>query len=173
LRSLTSDLRNILPDECIILTDNKPYQEECNNKFTRNLNELKTLHHSQCLFNRLPPVIPDLSFNFDNDGILHGEFTCSNLFQGYDEMMHGGIIAAIIDASMAKCLMGHRVVAYTAELKIKYRKHVMINKKATLCTTIKETYLDKLYIVHTEIHQNSIAVVTAKAKFFKAQEIKT
>jgi acyl-coenzyme A thioesterase PaaI-like protein len=41
-------------------------------------------------------------------------------------MVHGGVLAAIIDSSMAQCLMGHEVVAYTAELSIKYRKPVLI-----------------------------------------------
>ena len=137
--------------------------------FERNLNQLKALHHSQCLFNRQLPLIPGLRFRFDDSGVLFGEFTCDETSQGYDEMVHGGLLAAIIDASMAQCLMGHNIVAYTAELSIKYRKPVLIQQPALLKTSIVEINAGLLYNLKSEIIQNSSLVVQAKGKFFKVK----
>ena len=164
MRSLTDETLQSDPVECICSSQN-----DIGNEYEHNLNELKALHHSQCLFNRGPGVIPGLSFRFDSNGVLHGKFTCSGQFQGYDRMVHGGVTAAIIDASMAQCLMGHRIIAYTAELNIRYKAPVHIYTPATLQTSIVESHVDMLYIVRTELWQESVRAVIATAKFFKAR----
>jgi hypothetical protein len=137
--------------------------------YERNLIQLKELHHSQCLFNCQPPVVPGLQFRFDDSGALNGDFICNGIHQGYNDMVHGGVIAAIIDASMAQCLMGHGVVAYTAELSIKYRKPVLIHVPAVLKTSIVEISAGLLYTLKSEVIQNFNIVVQTTGKFFKVK----
>ena len=74
-------------------------------------------------------IVPGLRFRFADSGVLHGQFNCSDFQQA---MIHWvmGVIAAIIDASMAQCLMGHGIVGYTVDLTVKYRKPVIINQLA-------------------------------------------
>lgn len=130
-----------------------------------NLKYFRETHHSQCLFNRSKMLIPGLSFAFDDSGALHGKFTCNHFHQGYNKMVHGGVIAAIIDASMAQCLMGHGVIGYTADLSVRYRKPLFIDTEALLKTYITENYADKLYLLKCEIFQNRNVSVSSKAKF--------
>ena len=137
--------------------------------YEENLKRLRDIHHSQCLFNRQPSIVPGLRFSFNDSGALLGEFTCNGFQQGYDEMVHGGVIAAIIDASMAQCLMGHDVVGYTADLSIKYRKPVMIRKKTTTTTSITAVNCGVLYSMKCEIIQNRNLVVQATGRFFKVK----
>jgi hypothetical protein len=92
--------------------------------YEANLTRLRDIHHSQCLFNRQQPVAFGLQWIFDDSGMFNGTCVCNEAHQGYDGMVHGGVIASIIDASMAQCLMGHDVVGYTVDLTIKYRKPV-------------------------------------------------
>ena len=96
------------------------------NNYDLTLKELKDAYHSQCVFQCNAPV-DNLQFCFSEDGTLMGEFLCSAEHQGYDGIVHGGIISAIIDASMAQCCMGHGFVAYTTDLSIRYRKPVGID----------------------------------------------
>ncbi len=138
-------------------------------KYEKKLAELKTLHHSQCIFNRQPLLVPALRFWFDDNGVFHGTFTCNQNQQGYDNMVHGGIIASIIDASMAQCLMGHGVVAYTTDLAIRYRKPVFIGKTATLKTLIKAVNVGVLHTLQCEITQERHLAVSATGKFFKIE----
>jgi acyl-coenzyme A thioesterase PaaI-like protein len=119
------------------------------------------------MFNRQPPVIPGLKLTFDNSGVLHGEFSCNGFQQGYDGMVHGGVIAAIIDSSMAQCLMGHGIVGYTTDLSVKYRRPVRIHTPATLRTTVTTINLGLLYSMKSEIVQNRHVVVQAKGRFYK------
>ncbi len=134
-----------------------------------NLMRLREIHHSQCLFNRQRSIVPGLKFTFDDAGTLHGTFNCNGFQQGYDNMVHGGVIAAIIDASMAQCLMGHGVVGYTANLSIKYRKPVKIRTMAYLETSITAINCGLLHSMKCEIVQNRNLVVQATGRFFKVK----
>lgn len=135
--------------------------------YERNLARLKRLHHSNCLFGREAPCIPDIAVSFDDKGILRGTFTGTEQHQGYDDRMHGGLIAAIIDASMAQCLMGNGVAGYTADLKIKYRQPLLIGTPATLATRIVGVNVGILYSMSCEIVQYRKPAVEATARFYK------
>jgi hypothetical protein len=136
-------------------------------EFEENLVRLKERHHSACLFGRKTPGIPEISASFDATGILHGTFTGTELHQGYNGRMHGGLIAAIVDASMTQCLMGHGVVGYTADLKIKYRQPVMIAMPVVFTIKIVCVNLGLLYTMSCEMAQNGKPAVEATAKFYK------
>jgi acyl-coenzyme A thioesterase PaaI-like protein len=136
--------------------------------FEQNLHNLKKRYHSQCIFNVRDPV-PGLCFTFDDLGYLLGSFTCSEYHQGYDGMIHGGILAAIIDASMTQCLMGHGIAGYTTGLSIKYRKPVFIKQPASLITKIVIMRQHRIFILHCEITQNNSATIQATGKFFNIE----
>lgn len=138
--------------------------------YSHNHNLLKGIYHSQCLFNRQQSFVPGLRFWFDNSGVLHGEFNCNGFQQGYDNMVHGGVISAIIDASMAQCLMGHGIVGYTTDLSVKYRKPVMINTPTVLKTEIVSINCKVLYIMKSEILQNNKLVVQGNGRFYKVRK---
>jgi uncharacterized protein (TIGR00369 family) len=138
-------------------------------RFESNRTALRERHHAHCLFNRTPPV-PGLALRFDDRGNLHGEFTCNGYHQGYDGIVHGGVLAAIIDAAMAQCLMGHGVVAYTTDMSVKYRRPVTIREAARLETSIQEVRIGRLYALRCEIVQGRKRAVQAKARFCAVEE---
>ena len=41
-------------------------------------------------------------------------------WQGYEGIMHGGMIATLLDAAMTHCLFGHQIEAMTAALQVRY-----------------------------------------------------
>ena len=124
-------------------------------------------HHQNCLFRGLLKDGGDLSFSFDKRGELSGRFFCHERFQGYDDRVHGGVIAAIIDESMVHCLMGHGAVGVTTDLRIKYRQPVYIGKHAEFFTRITDSFLDNtLYHLSTDVYQGGKKVITAKSKFY-------
>jgi acyl-coenzyme A thioesterase PaaI-like protein len=143
--------------------------EERGAYYKENLKRLRNMHHSLCLFSRQPSIVPGLRFLFDDSGALHGVFACNKFHQGYDGMAHGGVIAAIVDASMTQCLMGHGIVGYTTDLSIQYRKPVLIGRKATLETSVKEVKMSVLYSMRCEIVQDRNLVVQATGRFFKVE----
>lgn len=64
-------------------------------------------------------------------GLVETTFTAPDHFQGYPGVLHGGIIATIIDEVSGRSLMGpvdHPRFMFTAKLEVKYRKNVPIGK---------------------------------------------
>ena len=134
--------------------------------YDRALKDLRDVHHSQCVFRHDPPV-ENLRFCFSGDGILIGRFVFSAEHQGYDGVVHGGIIAAIIDASMVQCCMGHGIAAYTADLSIRYRSPLRISTPTLLETRIAGRGRGVLLTLECNMTQNGRTQVAARARFFK------
>jgi acyl-coenzyme A thioesterase PaaI-like protein len=134
--------------------------------YDRTLKDLQGVHHSQCFFQHDPPV-DNLRFRFSDDGTLIGRFICSTEHQGYDGVVHGGIIAAIIDASMVQCCMGHGIAAYTADLSIRYRSPLRISTPTLLETRIVGRGREVLFSLESNISQEGQTQVAAAARFFK------
>jgi acyl-coenzyme A thioesterase PaaI-like protein len=144
-------------------------RESRTSSFERSLGALSARHHAGCVFKCNSPV-ENLRFRFNEHGELQGEFHADERHQSYDAMMHGGLAAAIIDASMVQCLMGHGVVAYTAELNLRYRDSVRLHTPTRVETRITGEALGKLFYLESTICQKQKVCVTAKAKFFKVSQ---
>lgn len=129
------------------------------------MNYLREKHHGRCLFSR-GKVIPGLDFHFTGD-ILTACYSFGRTYEGYDGMAHGGILAAVIDASMTPCLMGHGIAGYTGELTVRYRLPVRLNVPAAMMTNLVCGKFGKLYTMETTVSQEQKTCVTAKAKFLK------
>lgn len=138
--------------------------------YQENLSSLKKNYHSQCIFSRRLASVPDIRFSFDERGRLHGDFTGTEQHQGYNGRLHGGVLAACIDASMAQCLMGHGITGYTADLKIKYREPVAVGRPTTMTTRITGINVGILYSLKCEMFQRKRVVVEATGRFCKRRQ---
>ncbi len=68
-------------------------------------------------------------------GVVESTYTAPEHFQGYPGVLHGGIIATIIDEISGRALMGlidSTRFMFTAKLEVKYRKNVPIGKPLKL-----------------------------------------
>lgn len=65
-------------------------------------------------------------------GVVETTYTAPDHFQGYPGVLHGGIVAAIIDEISGRAHMGSDLLnprfMFTAKLEVKYRKNVPIGK---------------------------------------------
>jgi acyl-coenzyme A thioesterase PaaI-like protein len=66
-----------------------------------------------------------LTFQLDGD-MTYTEFVPQPEHQGYDGVVHGGILAAILDDAMANCLWLRGVAAVTARMDLRYREPVQV-----------------------------------------------
>ncbi|MBN1758047.1 MAG: PaaI family thioesterase [Chitinispirillaceae bacterium] len=168
MRSLTADS---LPEDTFAVEKRSAGPSRDRAKYDRMLLQMKRTHHIGCLFNRSTSVIPDIPVRFDDTGTLHSEFTATEEQQGYDGRMHGGVVAALIDASMAQCLMGHGVCGYTVDLTVKYRQPVMLHKPTRIAVRITGTALgDCIYEMKCELHQGRVLVAGANGRFYRKKK---
>lgn len=129
---------------------------------------LKKKYHNKCIFDELRSIIgKDLQVRFDNKGLLVADFFCHERYQGFDGIMHGGVLSALLDAAMVQCLMGHGVVAYTTRMNIRYHKPVKLKQNVTIRCEIKEVYFNKLYKLRAEMSQKRRYNVIAHANFYR------
>lgn len=67
-------------------------------------------------------------------GVVISEVILPEKFEGYPGVVHGGIIAAMLDEAAGRSQMGKENprFMYTARLEIRYRKNVPVGKPLTL-----------------------------------------
>jgi uncharacterized protein (TIGR00369 family) len=70
-------------------------------------------------------------FYNESPGRTIAEFSVPEVFQGYNGIVHGGVIAAILDEAAGRTVMGDvnpRKVVVTARMDIRYRKPVPVGQ---------------------------------------------
>lgn len=70
------------------------------------------------------PLGLNLVFRQRDDGCASARWRSDWCYQGYEGVLHGGIIAALLDGAMTHCLFQHGVCGVTCDLKIRFRKTV-------------------------------------------------
>ena len=73
------------------------------------------------------------------DGKVTTEFVPQKIYQGYKDIVHGGIIAAILDEAMVKAARMQGMQAVTAEITIRFRNPLMAGEKAVIEAHILRT----------------------------------
>ena len=77
-----------------------------------------------------------LKFYKNEDGAVFGNFFADPKFEGYSGIIHGGIIATLLDSAMTHCLLMKDIPALTGRLSVKYsnaiRTGVMVRLEARI-----------------------------------------
>ena len=112
------------------------------------------------------PLGLGVEFAVQADGSVNASFHPHVALEGYEGCLHGGIIASLLDGAMTNCLFAHGWVAMTAELKVRYRKPVLIGQEILLRAWIKQAHAP-LHLLEAELRQGDCTKVTASAKFIE------
>jgi uncharacterized protein (TIGR00369 family) len=149
----------------------QPVDEKFENKNYKasigQLNKLRNIYHSNCWICGKTGL--GLEFALGQNGKVTAEIDCQNIHQGYDGILHGGIIASLLDCAMVNCLFAHGIAAFTAEIKVRYRHPVAVNQTAILKAEI--TGRSKiLYHMTAMLIQNNVTMAKASGKFIKKKE---
>jgi uncharacterized protein (TIGR00369 family) len=95
-----------------------------------------------------------LKLRFDDNGVdeVRSQYTVARHFQGYPGVVHGGIIAAMLDETAARVAMiaDHNRFMMTAKIELKYRKPVPTETPLLLVGRLVRDYGRKIE-AHGEI----------------------
>ena len=69
---------------------------------------------------------------FFDEGKAVAEYTAEKRFEGYYDIFHGGIIAALLDEVMIKALFAQNIFTMTVEMTVRYLKPIKIGEKIKL-----------------------------------------
>ncbi|HTZ17350.1 MAG TPA: PaaI family thioesterase [Dissulfurispiraceae bacterium] len=70
-----------------------------------------------------------LSFTSEN-GRTVSEFTLQKYFQGYKDIIHGGIISAILDEAMIHAAVSEKLSPVTAEITVRFKQPLSVGRPA-------------------------------------------
>ncbi|HEY3296847.1 MAG TPA: PaaI family thioesterase [bacterium] len=131
----------------------------------RILAEVRDVIHPNCrIAGSANPEGLQLKFRIIEGGDIEADFACEPRFQGYSEIVHGGVIAAMLDSAMVNSLFARRMNAVTAELVVRYREPVRLNITATVRGRI-EKITPRIIYLSAEVWQEGRVRAAAQAKF--------
>lgn len=87
---------------------------------------------------KLNPVGLKLDFSFENNKIF-AEFTLRKNYQGYKDIVHGGIVSSILDEAMIHAALAHGKNAITAEIAIRFKNPLRVGEKAFVEAEVKKS----------------------------------
>ena len=112
-----------------------------------------------------------------------GEYIVQDHFQGYKNILHGGILSALLDEVMIKSILAQDILTLTCEVKVRFKKPVKIGQRLFLegkPTGVNRAVYPtrnkgKILLAEGKIKdEDGNVVATAEGKFFRAEgEMKT
>ena len=97
------------------------------------LARVRQRHHPRCFVSR-PAESSGLGVHFvaQPDGSVAATIAGPSSWEGYPGLVHGGIIASLLDGALTNALFARGTVAVTAELSIRYRAPFPLGRTATV-----------------------------------------
>lgn len=110
-----------------------------------------------------------LKFKKTSEDIVEAEFTALKNHQGYNGIMHGGLVATLLDEAMAYAVGLKAITAYTAELNIRFKKALKIGEKVIIKGKYEGSLKRSIAVIHycsAQIIDNSNKLIAkAEGKF--------
>ena len=86
--------------------------------------------------------------------------------QGYQGILHGGFIAALLDASMCNVIFNRNEQAVTGDMNIRYLAEIPITAEIIIHAKITKKYLT-LYKVEADVYVDQKLMAKSNARFMK------
>ncbi|MGB5444995.1 MAG: PaaI family thioesterase [Psychromonas sp.] len=112
-----------------------------------------------------------LNFYNDQEGIVWAKTKGGIHQQGYQGILHGGFIAALLDAGMCNAIFSQGAEAVTGDINIRYLAEIPLTADIIIRGKIIKSYLT-LYKVEAEIYVEQQLMAKSSARFMKRQNSK-
>ena len=114
------------------------------------------------------PIGLKLNFTRESD-TLRAEFTPDTVHQGWPGVVHGGILAALLDEAMSNAAFGEGITCLTASLEMRLKKPAMVQEKLVVTARVTR---NRKRLVETEASlclEDGTVVAEGTAKQFVAE----
>ncbi|MDD5718725.1 MAG: PaaI family thioesterase [Candidatus Krumholzibacteria bacterium] len=123
--------------------------------------------HSRCMLcGSQNPRSLNLSFQAAGDGAVTTRFQAHADLQGYGDILHGGVIASLLDAAMTHCLFHRGVQAVTGDLHVRYLQSVPCDAAVDIKAWVLAAK-PPLHRLRAELSLAGSIVAWAEAKFLQ------
>lgn len=110
-----------------------------------------------------------LEFSLSADGALHSSVIFSKEHQGFKGIVHGGMMAAVLDDIMVNLLWHSRLPAVTAELKLRLKRPAKVGEKILLSGWVEKKEEKIIYTKATAKNEAGEILATASAACFRVK----
>lgn len=127
---------------------------------------IEQLHfHEKCVAcGRKNPFSLGLTFKKTAPKTVEATFTGNEHLQGYDGILHGGVISTLLDSAMAHCLLLQDIKGVTADLRVRFLHSVPCTSKVSIKAWVT-CAVSTLYELKAELTVDDQVMAWAKAKF--------
>ncbi len=98
------------------------------------------------------------------DGSVEATIDCPPHWQGYAGVVHGGIVSSLLDGAMTNCLFAQGVAAYTADLRVRFKRPLDVGHPARVTAKITR-HATPIYELSAKIEQQGKVRALATGKF--------
>lgn len=105
-----------------------------------------------------------LRYTLAEDGSVSAPFLGHCALEGYPGVMHGGLVATLLDGAMTNCLFACGIQAMTAELQVRYAAAIAVAETLTVRAWL-ESARHGLWGLRAEIQQGGQVKAHAHGKF--------
>lgn len=120
------------------------------------------------------PISLNLKFKKIAENKVKADFIPGENYQGYKNIIHGGITSTLLDEAMAYAVGFKEVKAFTAELNIRFRSAIEVGKKVEIYGYYKGSKKSSIANIHytaAEIYdQAGNLKAKAEAKFVEEKK---
>lgn len=123
--------------------------------------------HGHCLIcGDKNPLSMKLSFQPGKDDSVLAQFQGNSGLQGYENMLHGGVISSLLDAAMTHCLFHHKIQAVTGDLHVRFIHPVHCEAAIEIKAWVVSAR-PPLYILKAELSNEKQVLAWAEGTFAK------
>jgi len=134
------------------------------------LKTVRTQVHPYCFVcSQSNPMGLGLEFTVHDDGSVSASLHGHPALEGFGGCLHGGMIASLLDGAMTNCLFAHGRVAMTGDLRVRYRKPVLVGQEMIIRAWITDSQ-PPLHLLEAELKQEGCIKAIASAKFMERNE---
>jgi uncharacterized protein (TIGR00369 family) len=108
-----------------------------------------------------------LQFNYSPDkGKVETTFIPDSKYQGWKDMVHGGIIVTLLDEVMAKAALINGYIVLTGEITVKFKNPAKVNEPLSCEAEIESVKKKIIYARGVVYKKNGEVVAMATSKMF-------
>lgn len=131
----------------------------------RRLEEVRKRHHPRCFVGRSRAAAGlGVRFSPGEDGTVQQTVIGPRSWEGYPGLVHGGIIASLLDGAMTNSLFASGIAAVTAELKIRYHGPLAVERPMEIVGELVGSR-PPLFLVEGRISQDGEIRARSSGKF--------
>ena len=126
---------------------------------------LRQREHPNCIVcGQQHPLGLQLDFSVLSDGCVEATYPPDTKTEGYEGLLHGGIVASLLDGAMTNCLFARGLAGMTGEMTVRYRHPVAVYSPVVVRGWLIES-LWNFHKVAASLIQDDREVASATGKF--------